>query len=217
MKVTRPRGRGLALALATLTVLAGATAWTTAAPAAARRIDAQRFHDRMRKLWEDHVTWTRMVIVSVAHDLPDLDVAVARLLRNQADIGDAIRPFYGDEAADALTALLEEHITTAADVLAAAKAGDEAALQDALDRWYDNARRIGRFLHRANPEFWPREEMVSMMTEHLDLTLAEATARLSGDYAADVSAYDRVHRQALRMADMLSDGILAAFADRFAA
>ena len=171
----------------------------------------------MRKLWEDHVTWTRMVIVSVAHDLPDLDVAVARLLRNQADIGDAIRPFYGDDAADALTALLEEHIATAADVLAAAKAGDQAALQDALDRWYDNARRIGRFLHRANPEAWPREEMVSMMTEHLDLTLAEATARLSSDYAADVAAYDRVHRQALRMADMLSDGIVAAFPDRFSA
>ncbi|HXF73447.1 MAG TPA: hypothetical protein VNO79_12665 [Actinomycetota bacterium] len=216
MPVTRRRRTGLAAALATLALLVGTMAVSVAAPAGAARLDPGRFHDRMRKLWEDHITWTRMVIVSVAHDLPDLDAAVGRLLRNQADIGDAIRPFFGDEAGDALTALLEEHITTAADVLAAAKAGDQAALQDALDRWYDNARRIGRFLHRANPEAWPREEMVSMMTEHLDLTLAEAQARLSGDYAADVAAYDRVHRQALRMADMLSDGIVAAFPDRFA-
>ena len=180
MWITRRSWRGLALAVAASTLLTGAALWSVPAPAAAARIDAQRFHDRMRKLWEDHITWTRMVIVSVAHDLPDLDVAVARLLRNQADLGDATRPFFGDEAGDALTALLEEHITTAADVLTAAKAGDDAALQDALERWYDNARRIGRFLHRANPDVWSREEMVSMMTDHLDLTLAEATARLGG-------------------------------------
>ena len=63
------------------------------------KTDSAAFHDAMRKLWEDHIVWTRMVIVSVASDLPDTSVAVDRLLRNQDDIGDAIKPFYGDAAA----------------------------------------------------------------------------------------------------------------------
>lgn len=39
----------------------------------------------------------------------------------QTDIGNAIKPFYGDEAGNKLAALLHEHIVGAANVLAAAK------------------------------------------------------------------------------------------------
>jgi hypothetical protein len=174
------------------------------------------FHDEMRKLWEDHVTWTRLFIVSFAEDLPDLSATTGRLLDNQVDIGDAIRPFYGDEAADRLTALLTEHITTAADVLAAAKAGDDDAFTAAHDVWYRNARQISRFLSEANPDHWPLDEMRPMMREHLDLTLAEAAYRLAGDYVQEVADYDAVHDEILHMADMLSRGIVRQFSDRFA-
>src|SRR5512139_2470835 len=54
------------------------------------QVDPQAFHDAMRKLWEDHVTWTRLFIVSFAADLPDLSATERRLLRNQTDIGDAV-------------------------------------------------------------------------------------------------------------------------------
>lgn len=57
--------------------------------------------------------------------------------------------------------------------------------------------------------------MRAMMREHLDLTLAEAVAHLKGDDRADIRAYDRIHRQILGMADMLSDGIAAQFPKRF--
>jgi hypothetical protein len=56
--------------------------------------------------------------------------------------------------------------------------------------------------------------MQAMMVDHLDLTLAEAVARLEGNYAADVAAYDQIHSQILHMADMLSEGILAQFPGR---
>lgn len=173
------------------------------------------FHDGMRKLWEDHVTWTRLAIISIVDELPDQEVTVERLLQNQVDIGDAIKPFYGDEAGIQLTELLREHILIAADILSAVKSNDQVAAAEASDAWYVNSDEIAAFLASANPERWSETEMTSMMHEHLDLTLEEATARLTGDYAADVAAYDKIHNQILEMADMLSDGIVAQFPDQF--
>ena len=173
------------------------------------------FHDAMRKLWEDHITWTRLFIVSSTEDLPDLEETTHRLLQNQVDIGDAIKPFYGDAAGRRLTALLTEHITTAGTLLQAAKDGDADAFEAAKDAWYRNARHIARFLHEANPENWPLSEMKTMMRDHLDLTLAEAAARLRGAYRREIVAYDAVHLEILQMADMLSEGIIQQFPERF--
>jgi len=173
------------------------------------------FHDAMRKLWEDHITWTRMFIVSAVADLPDVGHAAERLLQNQADIGDAVKPFYGEAAGEQLTALLRDHILIAADLVTAAKAGDAAKVEDAKARWYTNADEIAAFLNSANPKNWPLDEMKAMMREHLDLTLEEAVARLTGNWAADIAAYDKIHQQALAMADMLSTGIIRQFPKQF--
>jgi hypothetical protein len=173
------------------------------------------FRNVMRMLWEDHITWTRLYIVSVAADLSDKDATAQRLLRNQTDIGNAIKPFYGSAAGDKLTALLRGHILTAAELLAAAKAGDTAKVGEASKRWYTNADEIAAFLSSANPKAWPLGEMKVMMKEHLDLTLEEASARLKGDWAADIAAYDNVHKQILHMADMLSAGIIRQFPAKF--
>ena len=179
------------------------------------KVDAQAFHDAMRKLWEDHITWTRMVIVSTFADLPDQGPTVQRLLQNQEDIGDAIKPFYGDAAGEQLSALLRDHILIAAEILQAAEDGDAAALEDATERWYANADDIAEFLNAANPENWPLEEMRAMMREHLALTLKEAVAYLNGNYAASIDFYEQVHIQALEMADMLSEGIIRQFPSKF--
>jgi hypothetical protein len=174
------------------------------------------FQDTMQRLWVDHVTWTRLFIVSFVAELPDQQATTDRLLRNQVDIGDAVKPFYGDAAGDQLTALLEEHILTAADLLTAAKAGDDAAFEEANEAWYTNARAIAGFLHDANPRHWPLADMRQMMKDHLDLTLEEAAAQLGGDYAASVALYDEVETEILHMADMLSSGLIAQFPQEFA-
>lgn len=173
------------------------------------------FQSAMRKLWEDHITWTRLYIVSALADLPDAGPTAQRLLANQDDIGNAIKPFYGDAAGAKLTALLKEHITTAADIVAAAKANDAAKLDEANKRWYVNADAIAAFLSGANSKAWPREEMESMMHEHLKATTAEVVARLKKDWSGDIAAYDAVHKQILMMADMLSQGIESQFPAKF--
>jgi hypothetical protein len=173
------------------------------------------FRAAMRELWEDHIVWTRQVIVSVIGGTPDASAAVDRLLRNQTDIGDAIKPFYGDAAGDRLTALLREHIIVAGTLLSTAKSGDTAAFGAAKAEWYRNGDDIARFLASANPN-WPLSALQAAMNTHLDTTLDEAVARLTGDWEGDVIAYDRVHDHILHMADTLSEGIIAQFPTAFA-
>jgi hypothetical protein len=185
---------------------------------AAHHVTPQRqlaFHDGMRKLWEDHVTWTRLAIISLTSGSADTEATVGRLLRNQVDIGNAIKAFYGKAAGAQLTKLLRDHILIAADLIAAAKAGDGARLADEQARWQANASELATFLNRANPRAWKLGAMNAMLKEHLRLTANEAVARLQGNWAADVTAYDQIHVQGLHMADMLSSGIVRQFPRRF--
>lgn len=107
-----------------------------------KKIDPLVFQQAVRKLWEDHITWTRVYIIAALADLPEADAAAQRLLQNQVDIGNAIKPFYGDQAGEQLTSLLKDHILIATDLLAAAKSGDSAKFEDANSRWYENADQI---------------------------------------------------------------------------
>lgn len=175
---------------------------------------AEQLRADMRKLWEDHVTWTRLYIVSAVAGLPDSEVTANRLLQNQADIGNAVSVYYGDEAGAQLTELLREHILIAADLVGAAKAGDTAAVETHRAAWYANGDEVADFLAGANPA-WPAEDLRQMMRTHLDQTLDEATARLQQDWEADVAAYDRIHDHILQMADTLTAGIVEQFPERF--
>ena len=175
----------------------------------------EAFAADMRQLWFEHVEWTRLAIVSFDGNLPDLKTTLARLLRNQTDIGNAIKPYYGDAAATKLTALLKQHILIAVDVLKAAKAGNAAALKRAQARWQANADQLATFLSAANPQHWPKSALVSMLRAHLALTTNEAVARLQHRWAADVQAADAVEHEMMMMADALSSGIIAQFPERF--
>jgi hypothetical protein len=168
----------------------------------------------MHKLWEDHIVWTRNVILNIMDDLPGTEQAVNRLLSNQDDIGNAVKPFYGEAGGKELTRLLREHITIAADLLKAAKTNNNSAFDAANKKWSANADDISGFLSKANPN-WKLNDMKKMMNDHLTLTTNEAVARLKKDYAADVKAYDKVHDEILMMADMLTDGIIKQFPGKF--
>jgi hypothetical protein len=173
------------------------------------------FRAAMRKLWEDHITWTRLAIVSFAHGLPDLAATQDRLLRNQTEIGNAIKPYYGRAAGNQLTALLKQHIAGAVALLQAAKAGDQNMIEQRTAEWHVNGKQIADFLHEANPRNWSRKALRRMMRRHLDQTISEAVNRLQGNYRADVRDYDEIHRHILVMADTLSSGIIKQFPRRF--
>ncbi len=171
---------------------------------------AHQLRESMRKLWTDHVVWTRLVIVSFAGGLPDLQVAEQRLLRNQDDLGRAVAQYYGAQAGTQLTQLLKTHIMQAVDVLKAAKSGNKAALDAANAAWQKNGDQIADFLSTANP-YLDRAATRALMRKHLNTTLAEAAARLKGDWAADAAAYDAVYDHILTMSDAISAAIARQF------
>ena len=168
----------------------------------------------MRKLWTDHVVWTRDYVVAAVGDQPDAQAAATRLMKNQEDIGNAVGKIYGAPAGQQLTTMLKEHISIAVDLIKAAKAGDKASQQQADKRWQDNAVQIADFLSKANPN-WPRETLVDMMKMHLSTTTDEVVARLTKNWDADVRAYDAVYDHILKMSDALSEGIIKQFPDKF--
>ena len=224
--LTRRRGwfvtllAGLALATALATGLfdtghpAAADAGHRHAHATVTKGRAAAFQDQMRKLWEDHVTWTRLAIVTFADGSGGFDASATRLLQNQKDIGAAIKPFYGKAAGDQLTALLTDHITIAVELLQAAKSGDDAAFADAHARWYANSDDIADFLAKANPA-WPKAELRDMMETHITTTIGYAGDVLAGNHADAIADYDQAEAHMIEMADMLSQGLIAQFPDTF--
>ena len=165
----------------------------------------------MRMLWEQHATWTRMAIVSIALGLPDEAETIKRLLRNPGDIAAVFRPMYGGCVADRVNTLITEHLSIAADLVKAAKAGNGPAAAEIERRWYANADEIAAFLSFINP-YWSREAMTNMWHEHLSLVKAQAVMMLNKDYAGDVAVYDQGESLLLAMADDLTCGIIKQFA-----
>jgi hypothetical protein len=200
----------------TLTILAAAALCAVShAPAYAQTASAVALKQDMRKLWTDHVVWTRDYIIAAVGDQPDAKAAANRLMRNQEDIGNAVGKFYGAPAGQQLTTLLKEHITIAVDLIKAAKAGDKAGQQQADSRWQQNAVQIAEFLSKANPH-WPKATLTEMMKKHLSTTTNEVVARLNKDWDGDVRAFDEVYAHILHMADALADGIVKQFPGKFA-
>lgn len=162
----------------------------------------------------EHAVWTRSTIMSIIFDLPDEDVVTKRLLRNPVDFGNALEPFYGRSIALKFSDLLRDHLVIAAELVKAAKAGNKQAADAAEKRWYDNADQIAIFLSKINP-YWSQEEWKTMLHQHLSLVKSEATTILNKDYAAGIDVYDKIENQALGMADVMTEGIIKQFPNKF--
>jgi prophage DNA circulation protein len=168
----------------------------------------------MRKLWSDHVWWTRDYLITAIADMPDVQAATTRLLKNQEDIGTAIVPYYGKEAGEKLTALLKEHILISADVVAAAKENNNVKLKEEDEKLHANADDIALFLSTANQN-WTQDTIKDMMYEHLKLTTEEAVARLKKDWSTDIESFEKVFDEIMEMSDALTMGIIKQFPEKF--
>lgn len=168
---------------------------------------ALMLNNQMRLLWEQHVYWTRFVISGIVFHSPDLEASQTRLMRNPGDFADVLTHFYGRATANKFAELLTEHLTIAGELVTAAAAEKTQEAADAEKRWYENADEIAVFLASINP-YWSQREWQRMLYSHLAMTKQEAVDFIKEDYAASVDIFDQIEREALEMADQMTDGIL---------
>jgi len=202
-----------AAAAAVMLVSGGAAASAASPPAMSSK--AVAFHDAMRRLWEDHGTYTRLVIDSFVDGSPNLKAYETRLLANQTAIGNAVKPYYGAAAGNKLSQLLHTHILDAAGVLAAAKTGNAKSVGKAKAAFYANGNQIADFLSKANPKNWPDSAVRTMMKTHLDQVIGQAVDELTHKSTTSVTDYDTYIDHIMDMADTLSSGIMKQFPKDF--
>jgi hypothetical protein len=162
----------------------------------------------MRDLWSDHMQWTYATVDAFFNNEMALQPTLDRLLQNQQEIGAAIVPFFGQDAGNELAALLTTHINQAVPVLSSAEAGNQAALQAALNDWYANAEDIADFLSAANPVAWPASVMRPMMQHHIDTTVDYSLDLLDRDYQMAIDDFDEANDHMMMFADVLSAGLI---------
>lgn len=226
----------------------------------------------MRRLWSEHIALTHNYLVSAFAGLGDTAELAQRLLRNQDEIGDAIKPFYGPAAGQQTATMLRGHIQHATHLVTALKGsspamgssramesfgqqrrdttgrdttmnarpsgrtdttaarpaqgrsdmaaggaqqGDTAGVDRAIAMLKANADSIAGFLNSANPRHWNRATLRSALGMHLDLLVQAARARARGDWDASIAGLDASHRQIQQLADVLTEGIVKQFPNRF--
>ena len=158
--------------------------------------------------------WTRMLLISIAENLKDLDATEARLLRNPKDIADIFRPYYGNNIANQIEKLLTEHLAIGKELIVALKNNNQEQANRLNKKWYQNADDMAEAFSSINP-FYSKEEVRRMLYEHLKLTTDEVSNRLNKNYAADIKAYDMVQKEILQMSKFFVDGIVRQFPNLF--
>ena len=177
-------------------------------------ITAEAFKINMRKLSEDDISWTRNIILCIVDNVPGQEATMKRLNKNQAEIGNAIKPYFGDALAKEFTDLMKAHVSLTVEVVKQAKAKNDAGIELANKKWYANAAEFSVFLRKLNP-MWALSETKQMMYDHLQLTAEEAELRLNKFYDAEILVNDKLQMDMLEMSDKLAENIIKQFPAKF--
>lgn len=172
--------------------------------------DRRELGNTMRKLWTQHVYWTRFFIISTVQEIPDLKYVTSRLLKNPEDFAKVLKIFYGEKTANEFKQLLTEHLKIGGDLVNAAKNAEVLQCDELRKKWYANADDIAEFLAEINP-YWCQEKWKDMLYSHLNMTEKEVGFRLKKEYSNDIDIFEVIEKEALDMGDHMAFGIIRQF------
>ncbi len=175
---------------------------------------ATAFKAATRKLWEEQSTWNRNLILCIADNLPGIDPTEKRLLFNQTEIGNSIKPYFGEDAGNKFTELLVVHTFISEQVMRACNANNTDIPDELASRWQANATDIAIYLNKINSK-WALDDLNKILSHHLKLTNDVIVLRFRKDYEAEIVAYDKLRSDNLKLADYISDGIIKQFPEKF--
>ena len=159
--------------------------------------------EQLRKLFTEHAVYTKFFIESKLTSLPDLDVITNRLLRNQKDIGDFIKPIVGENNGNMATKLLQEHILAAAGAVEAVKDGNTDKINNAINKVFANSKQVAQFLSSLNPEKLPFDAVLKMFNEHNQHVIDMAIAHSQNKFDEEIKHYDSYYTHMLALSDTL--------------
>jgi len=178
-----------------------------------KNITFLKLNNELRRLWEEHIVWTKLTIMALASNAPDTKFVTNRLLKNADDFGHLFAFFYDQSIAEQFKNLISDHLTIATDLVVAAKKGDNNSVKIIDNKWHENANNISKFMSNINPYF-NEIEIRNMFYNHLALTKNEAVAILNNKYEEAIKLFDEIEIQALTMSNMFLEGFTKHFSNQ---
>ncbi len=146
---------------------------------------------------------------------PSFNAAAASLGKNTDNLSAAVASLYGDEAGAKFKEIWASHIGFFVDYTVAAKAGDKAGMDKAVQNLNGYVEAISAFLSGANPNL-PKDAVAQLVTEHVGLLKEAVDKHGAGDYAASYDAQSRARTQiTTKIADTLSGAIVKQNPNKF--
>jgi hypothetical protein len=167
-----------------------------------------------RRLMEDQLAYTRNYIISEIGGLRDTGAVQDRLMKNQDDMSNMIKGYYGDDAGTKLSSLLHDSVNNVVGVVQAAKGKNQKALSDAQAKATGTADEIASFFANVNTNL-NKDDVSASLHKQLDFITAQANARVKKDWKSDIDAYDQGEDEALKLSDMMVDAIAKQYPDKF--
>ena len=163
----------------------------------------------LRKAFTDHAVYTKFLITDIIEALPNLNVDLDRLMRNQEEIGHLASLSIGTGKGQVLIDSLKEHVRLAGESVKAIKAGDIAKINTANTLFLDNAIAIGRFLSSLNPEKLPLVSTIDAFKKHAQHVIDIANAQKNRNLNDVVSLYDSYYSHMLSISDALYEALFS--------
>lgn len=146
---------------------------------------------------------------------PSFQAAAGALSHNTDELSAAVASVYGEEAGAKFKEIWASHIGFFVDYTVAAKAGDKAGMDKAVQNLNGYVEAISTFFSNANPNL-PKEAVAQLVTEHVGLLKEAVDRHGAGDFAGSYDAQHRAHDQITnKIADTLAGAIVKQSPDKF--
>lgn len=146
---------------------------------------------------------------------PSFSAAAGALGKNTDELSAAIASVYGDEAGERFKEIWASHIGFFVDYTVAAKGGDQAGMDKAVQNLNGYVEAISSFLSEANPNL-PKDAVAQLVTEHVGLLKEAVDKHGAGDFAGSYDAQSRARTQiTTKIADTLAGAIVKQSPDKF--
>ena len=140
--------------------------------------------------------------------------AAASLDANSHDLANAVASVYGKDAGDKFYQIWNTHIGFFVDYTVAAKSGDKAGMDKAVQNLNGYVEAISTFFSQANPNL-PKDAVATLVSQHVGLLKAAVDTYGSGDITGSFAKEREARTQIGTIADAISGAIVKQNPDKF--